>query len=307
TDYVQNGSSILEILIDGEKFNIKLTLNKVYKPLTEKVKEELAKLKVFFMFMGDTKSPNKKQQFRSEIILHPEWNCIYDVGHIYWTGSLQDGRDRGKFHYFCPIGWKRYAFYVTDNFDEKFKGWSIGYHGTKFAYGLSILLSGLAPGIKAVLGEGISISQSIIYASHPRYAEVKRIESKDERNFFLNGKYVQFVLQCRVLSKNIKEVGPESLGARGIAIDPNLSNDVMECVVDTQDKGIMDFNDPDSTIVCTGLMIRVTDNHPGLLPESQWWYSSHICNHKECCCVGIDLSELMKQRINGVKCNFIYE
>ncbi|CAF4015068.1 unnamed protein product [Rotaria magnacalcarata] len=305
---VQNGSSILEILIDGEKVNIKLTLNKVYKSLTEKVKEELAKLKVFFMFMGDITSLIKKQQFRSEIKLHPQWNRIYDVGHIYWTGALQDGRDRGKFDYFCPIGWKRYAFDVNDNFDEKFKGWSIGYHGTKFAYGLSILLSGLAPAKCAALGKGIYASQSIIYTSHPRYAEVKQIESKDERNFFKNGKYVQFVLQCRILSKNITIVGHETLGIGGkIAIDKNLSNDVIEWVVNAQDKDLMDFSDPNATIVCTGLMIRVTDNHPGLLPESQWWYSGHICNNKACCCLGIDLSELMQQRNNGVKCNFIYE
>ncbi|CAF4432800.1 unnamed protein product, partial [Rotaria magnacalcarata] len=141
-----------------------------------------------------------------------------------------------------------------------------------------------------------------------RYAEVKQIESKDERNFFKNGKYVQFVLQCRILSKNITIVGPETLGIGGkIAIDTNLSNDVIEWVVNAQDKDLMDFSDPNATIVCTGLMIRVTDNHPGLLPESQWWYSGHICNNKACCCLGIDLSELMQQRNNGVKCNFIYE
>ncbi|CAF1497543.1 unnamed protein product [Rotaria magnacalcarata] len=258
--------------------------------------------------MGDTKSWNKKQQFRSEIKLHPQWNCIYYIGHIYWTGGLRDGRDRGKFDYFCPIGWKRYAFDVNDNFDEKFKGWSIGYHGTKFAYGLSILLSGLAPARCAGLGRGIYASQSIIYASHPRFAEVKQIESKDERNVFKNGKYVQFVLQCRVVSKNIKVLGPEALGVqKKIAIDTNLTNDVVEWVVDTQDKDLMDFSDPNSTIVCTGLMIRVTDNHPGLFSESQWWYLGHICNNKECCCLGIDLSELMKQKNNGVKCNLIYE
>ncbi|CAF4726163.1 unnamed protein product, partial [Rotaria sp. Silwood2] len=45
----------------------------------------------------------------------------------------------------------------------------------------------------------------------------------------------------------------------------------------------MDFSDLDSTIACTELMIRVTDNHPGFLPESQWWHSGHICNNKSCC------------------------
>ncbi|CAF4657922.1 unnamed protein product [Rotaria sp. Silwood2] len=305
---LQNGSSILEILIDGKKVNIKLTLNKIYKSLTEKVQEELAKLKVFFMFMGNIKALNDKQKFRSEIKLHPQWNRVYDVGHIHWTGALQDGRDRGKYAYFCPIGWKRHAFDVSDNYDEKFKGWSICYHGTKFDYGLSILLSGLAPARIAALGKGIYASQSIIYSTHPRYAEIKRIQSSDEKTFFKNGKYVQFVLQCRVHPNNIIVVGPETLGVDGKGtIDPNLTNNVIEWVIDAKNKDLMDFSDPSSTIVCTGLMIRVTDNHPGLLTESQWWYSGHICNNKNCCCLGIDLSELMKQKNNGVKCNFIYE
>ena len=103
-------------------------------------------------------------------------------------------------------------------------------------------------------------------------------------------------------------MGPETLGiGKKITIDPNLTNDVLEWVVDTKGKEIVDFNDSDATIVCTGLMIRVTDNHPGLLPESQWWYAGHICNTKICCCLGIDLGELQQQKANGQKCNFIYE
>ena len=305
---LQKGSSILEILIDGKKTNIKLVVHNIYTTLTEKVKQELAKLKVVFMFMGNIKSLNHKQKFRSDIKLHPQYNRIYDVGHTYWTGALQDGRDRGKYEYFCPIGWKRYAFYVTDTYHDKYKGWPICYHGTKFAYGLSILLNGLAPAKCAALGQGIYASQSIIYACHPRYAEVKRIESEDEKKFFTNGKYIQFVLHCRVHPNNINVVGPETLGiGKKITIDPNLTNDVLEWVVDTKGKEIVDFNDSDATIVCTGLMIRVTDNHPGLLPESQWWYAGHICNTKSCCCLGIDLGELQQQKANGQKCNFIYE
>ncbi|CAF3962974.1 unnamed protein product, partial [Rotaria sp. Silwood1] len=41
-------------------------------------------------------------------------------------------------------------------------------------------------------------------------------------------------------------------------------------VINTKGKPIMDFNDPNATIICTGLMVRITDKHPGLLPESQW-------------------------------------
>ena len=54
-------------------------------------------------------------------------------------------------------------------------------------------------------------------------------------------------------------------------IDPNVPNNAIEWVVKTNGKEIVDFNDPDATIVCTSLMIRVTDNHPAMLPESKWW------------------------------------
>lgn len=304
----QRGSVILEILIDGKEVNIELVIHKMHIPLTEKEQEELVKLKVFFMFMGDIKSLNDQQKFRSEIRLDPQWNCVYGVDHTYWTGALQDGKDRGEHAYFCPVGWERHAFHVRDNYDEKFKGWSVCYHGTKFAYGLSILLSGLAPARIAALGKGIYASQSIIYVSHPRYAEIKRIKSSDEKNVFKNGHYVQFVLQCRVHPSNITVVGPETLGIQEkTTIDSNLSNNVIEWVIDAKNKDLMDFTDSDSTIVCTGLMMRVTENHPGLLPESQWWYSGHLCNNQSCCYLGIDLNDLMKQRKKGEKFNFMLE
>lgn len=304
---LQRGSVILEILIDGKEANIELVIHNMHVPPSEKEQEELAKLKVFFMFMGDINSLNDQQKFRSKISLDPQWNCVYDVDHTHWVGALQDEKDRGEHAYFCPSGWERHALHVCDNYDEKFKGWSICYHGTKFAYGLSILLSGLAPARIAALGQGIYASQSIVYVAHPRYAEIKRIKSSNENNFFTNGHYVQFVLQCRVHPRNITRIGSETLGVYGkTIIDPNLSNDVIEWVINAENKNLMDFNDPNSTIVCTGLMMRVTENHPGLLPESQWWYSGHVCNNKVCCCLGIDLNDLMEQRKKGEKFNLIY-
>ncbi|CAF5149723.1 unnamed protein product, partial [Rotaria sp. Silwood1] len=104
------------------------------------------------MFMGDITSLNKKQKFRNAIKLHPEWNLTYAKGHTYWEGALNDGIDRGNQPYYCPVGWKRYALYVTDHFPEKFKGWCKCYHGTKFSYGLSILLCGLKPADRAQHG-----------------------------------------------------------------------------------------------------------------------------------------------------------
>jgi hypothetical protein len=41
-------------------------------------------------------------------------------------------------------------------------------------------------------------------------------------------------------------------------------------------------------------MTRVTNNHPRLLLESQWWYDAHICENTSCCYLGTDLNKLMK-------------
>ena len=284
----------------------KINLKALYHSLTDKLREEMGKLKIFFMFMGDLMAFANIQKFRYEIKFHPQWNRIYGVGHTFWVGALHDGRDRGPQPYYCPVGWKRYAFYVSENYDEKFKGWPVCYHGTKFAFGLSILLSGLKPATNAALGAGIYASPSIIYSSHPRYSEIREIKSSEQNTFFQGGKYVQFMLQCRVDPKCIRTIGPQTLAAGNTIIDSNVNNTIIEWVIDTQGKTIVDFNDTDTTIVCTGILIRVTDTHPGLLPESQWWFTSHLCNSKSCCALGIDLNDLKNQVVNGVKCNLIF-
>ncbi|CAF5223776.1 unnamed protein product, partial [Rotaria magnacalcarata] len=179
-----------------------------------------------------------------------------------------------------------YSFYVTDRFSERFKGWCICYHGTKFTYGLSILLNGLKPADTDVHGAGIYVSPSITYTCHPRYAEVKLLDSSSQSKFFKSGKYVQFALECRVHPNNIRKKASETLGARNTTIDCNINNEVIEWLINSQNKSVVDFNDPDCSIVCTGLMIRVTNDHPGLLPDSQWWHNSHICNNKDCCLLG---------------------
>ncbi|CAF0939907.1 unnamed protein product [Adineta steineri] len=237
------------------------------------------------MFMGDILSCANKTKIRNEIKLHPQYNRIYDRGHTYWTGALQDGRDRGDSPYYCPVGWKRYSFHVCDNFHEKVKGWCICYHGTKFSFGLSILLSGLKPAAVIAHGQGIYASPSIIYVSHPRYSEVREISLSEQSSFIKRGKYVQFVLECRVHPKYRKVIGCETLGADNTIIDPNINNKIIEWVIDNNNKDIVDFNDPDASIICSGLMMRVTDNHPMFLPESHWW----------------------GQRASGQKCNIIYD
>ncbi|CAF1568893.1 unnamed protein product, partial [Rotaria sordida] len=188
----------------------------------------------------------------------------------FWTGALHDGRDRGDKPYYCPVGWQRCSFYVADRFRERFRGCCICYHGTKFEYGLAILLSGLKPAGAIAHGPGIYATPSIIYAAHPRYAEIKEIEPKHQNEYFKNSKYIQFVLECRVHPSNIK-IGCETLGAGAATIDPNISNQKIEWVIETNGKNIVDFNDVNAEIVCTGLMIRATQEYPGLLPESKWW------------------------------------
>ncbi|CAF0984099.1 unnamed protein product [Rotaria sordida] len=255
--------------------------------------------------MGDLKSLNSKQEFRYDMTLYPQYNHLYVPNKTFWTGTTPDGLDRGNQPYYCPTGWKRYSFYITENFYAKFKGWCICYHGTKFSHGLSILLSGLAPAYRAEHGQGIYATPSITYACHPRYSEVKKIESSHERAFFKDGNYIQFVLQCRVHPKYMIKIDRETLGACETKIDLNINNDSIEWLIDAQGKPLMDFNDPNSTIICTGIMVRVTDNHPGLLPESQWWYESHLCDNQKCCILGTNHDELLRQRENNVECNII--
>lgn len=305
---IQIGSCIVttEILNKFNSSDKKLKIRMICKSLTQKLREALAQMKIFFMFMGSIESL-KRQQTCAEISLNPQYNRIYSIGHDYWEGALNDGRDRGNQPYYCPIGWKRASLYVTDDFDGKFKGWCICYHGTKFAYGLSILLSGLKPATIRAHGTGIYVTPSINYACHPRYAEVKLIDTKHGSRIFKSGKYIQYVLECRVHPDNIKKIKRETLGAHNNNIDSNISNDYIEWIIDEQGKSIVDFNDPDSSIVCTGIMMRITDEHPGLLPKSQWWYTSHLCNNKECCFLGIDRSKLTEQQQNGKQCNIILQ
>ncbi|CAF3086825.1 unnamed protein product [Rotaria socialis] len=279
---IQNGSAILETEIFGklESKDKALKIRVMYESLTDKMQEEIAKLNVFFLYMGSIEAFAKQQNYRSEIKLNPQFNRTYGPGHTYWTGELKDGRDRGGKPYYCPVGWQRNSLYIIDNLRARYKGWCICYHGTKFSFGLAILLSGLKPADNTAHGEGIYASPSIIYACHPRYAEVKDIEPKHQNEYFKigkdqygndkYGKYVQFVLECRVHPSNIKKIGRETLGVR-TTIDSNVSNEEIEWVIKTNAKKIVDFNDVDAEMICTGIMIRVTEQHPQSLPDSKWW------------------------------------
>jgi hypothetical protein len=304
----QEGSVIITVEIFGRAApkDRKQGLKLIFNSCTDALQDELGKIKTFFMFLGSEEGLKKMQKHQAQIKMNPKFNRVYVPNHNFWSGALEDGKDRGNQPYYCPIGWKRWSFYVTDNFDQKFRGWCICYHGTKFAYGLSILLNGMKPAQIKALGDGIYTTPSIIYASHPRYAEVRPIPPS-AREFFKSGEYIQYVLECRVQPDSIKTIGCETLRAKKTRIDPNIRNEAIEWVIDNKNQSIVDFNDPNSPMVCTGLMIRVTDDHPGLLPESEWWYQSHLCDKKECCYIGIDYSLLQQKQQSGHQCNIIYE
>ncbi|CAF3084750.1 unnamed protein product [Rotaria sp. Silwood2] len=257
---------------------------------------------IFFGFFGTNINPlNENIKHREEIKLHPEWNRIYGPGHTYWTGALQDGLDRGPHPYYCPVGWKRYSLYVADNFREKFSGWCVCYHGTKFQYGLSILTSGLKPANAAEHGQGSYFSPSIIYACHPRYSEIKPVLPEHQNVFGKSAKYIQFVLECRVRPQNII-IGCETFHIENTTIDHNIPNNVLEWIVNTGDKIILDFADLNATVVCTGLMVRVTNNHPYFFSESQWWQKTCRCNNNFHCAWNADRDDLEKQKANGATC-----
>lgn len=307
---IQEGSTILEanILNKFVSNDKKIKIKMVCQQLKTEFKDALGKLKMFFMYMGPVQSLFKMQKHRSEIKLNPQFNHIYTPGHTHWLGAIMDGLDRGDEPYYCPVGWQRWSLYITGNFYKKFKGWCICYHGTKFSYGLSILLSGLKPAEVDEHGTGIYATPSINYAAHPRYSEVKQMESTNNSKFFKSGSYVQFVLECRVHPSNIKLKARETLSAKNTTIDPNINNNVIEWIIENHNKTIVDFNDPNSSIICTGLLTRVTDKHPGLLPQSEWWLQSHLCEYPnpKCCLLGIDRDSLQRQKQQGHTCNIIY-
>ncbi|CAF1205951.1 unnamed protein product [Didymodactylos carnosus] len=222
-----------------------------------------------------------------------ELNRVYGIGYTYWKGALDDGKDRGGLPYYCPVGWERHSLWVTENFEKKFNGWCICYHGTKFLCGLSILLSGLKKVTRNEHGSGIC--SSIIYVSHPRYAEIKQVESPGRRKFFKSSQFVQFVLECRVHPDSIWKKAAETLKSKDTVIDPNIPNNNIEWIIGSQNTNLIDFNDKDALIICTGLMIRVTDVHPGHLSESKWWCNSHLCDEQKCCALGIDRHSLPEQ------------
>ncbi|ETO25762.1 hypothetical protein RFI_11374 [Reticulomyxa filosa] len=220
----------------------------------------------------------KVYMLRTKALFNPDYDRIYSPKHIYWDGSLNDGRDRGKHPYFCPVGWKRYSLRVADaesdeDFYERFKGWHIAYHGTQYKFGLAIILSGLAITRGGDYNSGLYASPSITYAAHPRYSSIEKIDPKNRFYFSEQGNanYVQMVLELRIHPDCLSKIKPETFGfLKRRRIDPNFKNSKLEWVLTGSD--FFDFNSPDRKVVCSGIMARTTDKHPALLPGSYWWW-----------------------------------
>jgi hypothetical protein len=169
----------------------------------------------------------------------------------------------------CFLGWKRYALKVADNkeeFDDRWGKWHIAYHGTKGELVGAILESGLKVSTKGcyLKRPSVYVSPSIEYCAHPRYSRIWQKHGADH-------KYYQLVFQCRV---NPRVVSKENVHAetllknKAVSIDSNFSNKELEWVIPAA-KSTDEYITDD--IVCYGIMIRSSDEHPEKLPSSHWW------------------------------------
>ena len=134
--------------------------------------------------------------------MNPQYNRIYSVNAVdkadhfiarYFPGF----RDKGGEPYFCPNGWRRYGVDVGmsgSEFEMKYGGWPVAYHGTKGHIATKILMTGMnASGISDAIrcpnlkdDEGaVFLSPSIEYCGHPYYANVWKVKNK----------YVQMVVR----------------------------------------------------------------------------------------------------------------
>lgn len=194
--------------------------------------------------------------------LDSRYNRIYGKGAdmTYWEGNCNDGIDRGRYPYYCPVGWKRFSLKVGD-FDQKYTGWPVAYHGTKENC-VALILSGGLKTFNDIDIRGNSIkaaffSPCIEYSASPRYAKIYK---ESDNN------YIQIVLQCRVNPNSFK-VQPETMGASKTRIHPLYDNKKIEWYIESKTDTHLTTKD----YVCYGIMVRSCPD-PRSLPESHWWY-----------------------------------
>eukprot|EP01103_Thecamoeba_quadrilineata_P008097 TRINITY_DN17881_c0_g1_i1.p1 TRINITY_DN17881_c0_g1~~TRINITY_DN17881_c0_g1_i1.p1 ORF type:complete len:612 (-),score=116.74 TRINITY_DN17881_c0_g1_i1:65-1711(-) len=203
-----------------------------------------------------------------QAVMDPKWNKEYrkGPGGTYWESDLIDKTNRGGIPYFCPLGWKRYAIQVPD-FDKKYEGFAIVYHGSTGKNAASILNTGLKVDARCHSNyiPVASFTPSIVYAAHPLFS----------RPWRRDGKYVQMIFQCRVRPEQVIKKESETLLNQDAKskkkIDPNFkTNRELQWLVKPRggNQGLVQWG---ADVVCYGIMIRVCDRDPKLLPESDWW------------------------------------
>mmetsp|Transcript_152974 Transcript_152974/g.285042 ORF Transcript_152974/g.285042 Transcript_152974/m.285042 type:complete len:640 (-) Transcript_152974:274-2193(-) len=205
--------------------------------------------------------------------LNPKWNKSYGEGGTFWSGALDDGRSRGNLPYYCPEGWVRFALKVCsdEEFATRFADWGYLYHGTNSKHVGPILASGF----KASKGlcfcgkddSAVYMSPSIEYCGHPRYG---CIDYNPETR-----KWTQVVLQCRVKPSAVWQRRQETMKCArfNLRCDKHISNDQIEWLFKPTyfDEASGSYFIKDE-IICTGIMIRITDRYPCEMPF--WWSQS---------------------------------
>ena len=217
----------------------------------------------------------------SSRLTNPDFNRIYgkDLSAPGFKPTLFDFLDYSGEKYYCPSGWRRISINVADSaaeFDRRFGGWHVAYHGTKHELAATILRSGFLPAAGA-FSDGKNVvyfSPSIEYAGHPRYAKVYEVVNKGLK------RYMQMVLQVRINPRSIwKKEGGTLPGAfppdhgrydkdrDNPPADPNFpDNQNLEWLVKPMPgkSGIDMFKD---MFVIYGIMIRVSDKKL----KKNWW------------------------------------
>ena len=174
---------------------------------------------------------------------------------------------------YCPTGWRRISINVADSaaeFDRRYGGWHVAYHGINHELAATILTSGFlpTPGAHIDADEATYFSPSFVYAAHPRYAEVYELSDRSGTK-----KYVQMVLQVRVNPMNIwKKRGVTLPGAfapehpsynkhrDNPPADPNFpENRKLEWLVKPIITGTSGIDMFKNMFVICGIMIRVSD------------------------------------------------
>ena len=162
--------------------------------------------------------------------------------------------------------------------------WHVAYHGTEGHLSMAILLTGIRAS-----GEGCFLERwkrRRLSESEYRVQWTPKIRSKVWK---IKSKYVQMVLQVRVRPAFVFEKHPGTLenpklsspkivfkkhpgtlkNAKSLdpRVDPNFSNNELEWVFQLPPH----TNITNNGILVYGLMLRVTDEHPGKLPQNKWW------------------------------------